>query len=62
MAALFGLDGIEVLAAADAAGELELMIETTAGPRALPGLWGGRHGEGPAPDLGRGCRSPGRRP
>ena len=29
-AALFGLDGLRVLAAADAGGELELMIETTA--------------------------------
>jgi len=30
LAAVFGLDGFEVLAAADAGGELELMIETTA--------------------------------
>lgn len=29
-AALFGLDGFEVLAAADAAGEVELLVQTTA--------------------------------
>jgi transposase len=37
MAALFGLDGFEVLAAADAGGELELMIETTADLVPCPG-------------------------
>ncbi len=35
-AALFGLDGFRVLAAADAAGELELMVETTADPVPCP--------------------------
>ena len=31
-AALFGLDGFIVLGAADAGGELELLVETVAGP------------------------------
>src|SRR4051794_2501194 len=34
---VFGLAGFEVLAAADAGGELELMIETPAGPVPCPG-------------------------
>src|SRR3954449_5038978 len=34
---VFGLDGFHVLAAADAAGELEIMIETPAGPVPCPG-------------------------
>jgi hypothetical protein len=34
---LFGLDGFEVLAGADAGGELELMIETTADLVPCPG-------------------------
>jgi transposase len=37
LAEVFGLDGFEVLAAADAAGELEIMIETPAGPVPCPG-------------------------
>jgi transposase len=36
-AALFGLAGFEVLAAADAAGELELLIQTTADMVGCPG-------------------------
>ena len=36
-AALFGLAGFEVLAAADAAGELELLIQTTADLVGCPG-------------------------
>ncbi|WP_219419406.1 transposase family protein [Pseudonocardia nigra] len=36
-AALFGLDGFRVLAGADAGGELELMIETTAELVGCPG-------------------------
>jgi hypothetical protein len=34
---VFGLAGFEVLAAADAGGELEIMIETRAGPVPCPG-------------------------
>ena len=34
-AALIGLDGFEVLAAADAGGELELLVQTTADLAAL---------------------------
>ena len=37
LAEVFGLEGFEVLAAADAGGELEIMIETPAGPVACPG-------------------------
>jgi hypothetical protein len=35
-AALFGLDGFIVLGAADAGGELELLVETVAGPCGVP--------------------------
>lgn len=37
LAEVFGLTGFEVLAAADAGGELEIMIETPAGPVGCPG-------------------------
>ena len=37
LAEVFGLEGFEVLAAADAGGELEIMIETPAGPEGCPG-------------------------
>jgi transposase len=37
LAEVFGLHGFEVLAAADAGGELEIMIETLAGPVGCPG-------------------------
>jgi hypothetical protein len=37
LAEVFGLDGFEVLAAADAGGELEIMIQTLAGPVGCPG-------------------------
>ncbi|HEY1565683.1 MAG TPA: ISL3 family transposase [Solirubrobacteraceae bacterium] len=37
LAEVFGLEGFEVLAAADAGGELEIMIETPAGPVGCPG-------------------------
>jgi hypothetical protein len=36
-AALFGLDGFRILAAADAGGEVELLVETTAGLVGCPG-------------------------
>ncbi|HEX2297201.1 MAG TPA: hypothetical protein VHH34_01560 [Pseudonocardiaceae bacterium] len=36
-AALFGFDGFRVLAAADAGGELELLVETTAELVGCPG-------------------------
>jgi hypothetical protein len=52
-AALFGLDGFGVLTAADAGGELELMIETTADLVGVPGVRGGRDCEGSALELGR---------
>src|SRR4051794_5190152 len=41
LAEVFGLAGFEVLAAADAGGELELMIETPAGPVPCPGCGAG---------------------
>ncbi|GFG75029.1 hypothetical protein [Mycobacterium botniense] len=36
VAALFGLDGLRVLAAADAGGELELLVETVVGLAPCP--------------------------
>jgi hypothetical protein len=38
MAALFGLAGFEVLAAADAGGQLELLVQTIADPGRVPGV------------------------
>jgi hypothetical protein len=49
VAALFGLDGFRVLAAADAGGELELLVETVAGVV-------------PCPDCGTVARAKDRRP
>lgn len=53
MAALVGLTGFRVLAAAEAGGELELLVETSAD---LVGCrwWGGGASEGPASDVGAG--------
>ena len=49
---LLGLDGFAVLATAEVDGELELLVETTAGLVGLPGLRGGGPVEGPPPDVG----------
>lgn len=51
---LVGLAGMRVLPAADAAGELEMPIETAPGAVGCPGCWGGGAGEGPPPDVGAG--------
>ena len=52
-AALFGLAGFEVLAAADAGGEVELLVQTTADLVGCPAC-GAVAGEGPPPKLGAG--------
>jgi hypothetical protein len=53
-AALFGLAGFEVLAAADVGGELELLVATTVDLVGCPTCAAVARGEGPAPDVGAG--------
>jgi hypothetical protein len=51
-AALFGLDGFSVLAAAEAGGELELLVETTADLVACPECGAVARAKGSVPDVG----------
>jgi hypothetical protein len=53
-AALFGLAGFEVLAAADAGGELELLVQTTADLVGCPTCGAVARAQGPPPELGAG--------
>ena len=47
-----GWDGFVVLGHAEVGGELELLVETTAGLAGCPEVWRGGADEGPPPDLG----------
>jgi hypothetical protein len=59
-AALVGPAGFEVLAAADAGGEVEVLVQATADLVDCPVLRGGSAGERPPPDVG--ARPSDRRP